>query len=262
MSQKSVTSLVERIEGTIPQLSFTAYYDAEDPMLLASMRMYRGRPFIYVLTIDADGQEEIIYVGQSVNQYARMMSHLVNYAFNKVYLFSCDESILNEVEAKTIKFLTPLYNRLHNPKSVQYQRVLNIDYCVAHDEDATLHYLRMWKSYCVCGLYGFGLPPVLFSLLNQEAHNHRRTVSEEMTDILEAVFADDIYSAVKGNRDIQKSNLLTAESYAMLHSRSVEQAKQYLRQDDRLVGQKIGRDWVVLEDHPWPKDRRERTTIN
>lgn len=262
MAKKSVTTLVERIERKIPQLSFTAYYDAEDPMLLASMRVYRDRPFIYVLSIDVDDREEIIYVGQSVNQYARMMNHLVNYAFNKVYLFACDESALNETEAKAIRMLTPLFNRLHNPKAVQYQRVLNIEYDVSHDREETVRYLKMWKEYCEVGLYGFALPPALYGILKQDAANHKRTVSDELMDILEAVFADEIHSAVEQKRGVQKCNLITAETYAERHDRSVEQAKQYLHQNDRLVGRKIGRDWVVIEDTPWPQDRRERATIH
>lgn len=261
MAKKSVTTLVERIEGKIPQLSFTAYYDAEDPMLLASMRVYRDRPFIYFLSIDVDDREEIIYVGQSVNQYARMMNHLVNFAFSKVYLFACDESASNETEAKAIKFLTPLFNRLHNPKAVQFQRVLNIEYDVAHNREETVRYLRMWKDYCEVGLYGFALPPVVYGILKQDAANHKRTVSDELVDILEAVYAEELHPAVAEKRKIRKSNLLTAENYAELHGRSVEQAKQYLHQNDRLVGRKIGRDWVVIEDTPWPQDRRERATI-
>lgn len=260
MAKKSVTSLVERIERKIPQLSFTAYYDAEDPMLLASMRMYRDRPFVYVLAIDVGDREEVIYVGQSVSQYARMIQHLLNYGFSKVYLFSCDGAVLNEAEAKAIRMLSPLFNRRHNPKAVQYQRVLNIEYDVPHDRESILHYLSRWKEYCDFGLYGFALPPVLFSMLKREASNHKRTVSEEMVDILEALFADEIHTALEEKIELPKSNLLTAENYAAQHSRSVEQAKQYLHQDDRLTAQKIGRDWVVIEDLPWPLDRRERMT--
>ena len=260
MGKRSVTSLVERIERKVPQLSFTAYYAADDPMLLTSMRMYRDRPFVYVLAIDTDDREEVIYVGQSVSQYARMMQHLLNYGFNKVYLFSCDGAALNEAEAKTIRLLSPLFNRRHNPKAIQYQRVLNIEYDVAHNRESILRYLSRWKEYCDFGLYGFALPPVLFSMLKREAINHKRTVSEEMVDILEALFADEIHAELEEKRVIPKSNLLTAENYAAQHSRSVEQVKQYLHQDDRLVARKIGRDWVVVEDLPWPRDRRERMT--
>lgn len=260
MAKRSVTSLVERIERKVPQLSFTAYYAAEDPMLLASMRMYRDRPFVYALTIDVDDREEVIYVGQSVSQYARMMQHLVNYEFSKVYLFGCDEAVLSEAEAKVIKMLCPLFNRHHNPKTLQYQRVLNIEYDVPHDRESILCYLSRLKEYCDLGLYGFALPPVLFSMLKREAINHKRTVSEEMVGIFEAFFTDEIHAALEEEREIPKSNLLTAENYASQHSRSVEQAKQYLHQDDRLAGQKIGRDWVVVEDFPWPQDRRERMT--
>ena len=50
--RKNITTLAEQLETAVPKLSFTAYYDADDPMLNASMRLYKKRAFVYVLAID------------------------------------------------------------------------------------------------------------------------------------------------------------------------------------------------------------------
>ena len=257
---QNVSALADRIESGIPQLSFTAYYEAEDPMLLASMRSYRNRAFVYVLAVDVQGKEEYIYVGKTMNQYSRLLQHMENYFFDRVYLFTCEEDILESCEAKTIKLLMPLYNRHHNPNAFRYQRVLNLNYDAVKDAETTLGYLDMWRAYNNSVLYGFALPPVLYSILKCEADAHGRSVSSELTDILEALFAEGINSAVMGDA-VRKTNLVTTATYAAIHGRSQEQIKQYLHQNGRMVGEKIGRDWVILEDEAYPEDRRERGVI-
>lgn len=259
--RKTKLVLAERIEQEIPQLSFVACYEADDERLLANMRMYRNRAFVYLLAIDVGDREEVVYVGQSMFQYGRMMQHMAKYFFSRVYLFACEESELKKCEAQTIRMLMPLFNRHHNPNACQYQRVLNIDYDDVQDEETMFGYFQSMKEYRNWGLYGFALPPVLYSLLKADAVQHNRTVSEEMLDMLEAVYADDIYTALESGMETQRTNLRTTSSYGELHSRSEEQIKQYLHQDGRLVGEKVGRDWILIEDAVFPKDRRERTTM-
>ena len=58
--RKNITTLAEQIEVCVPKLSFTAYYDADDPKLNASMRLYKKRAFVYVLAIDFHESEEYI----------------------------------------------------------------------------------------------------------------------------------------------------------------------------------------------------------
>lgn len=257
--RKNITTLVERVEVSVPKLSFTAYYDAEDPMLNASMRLYRKRAFVYVLAIDFHESEEYIYAGKSAFQYARMLQHIVNFSFSRVYLFECEETALEECEEAVIKLLKPLFNRQHNPESLRYQRVLHIDYDVPKDRETTLRYLEQWHEYCTLGMYGFALPPVLFALLKKDAAAHSRTVGQEMTEILEALYAEEI--SASAGIEVQMTNLLTTIGFGSIHGRSQEQIKQYLHQNNRLAGQKIGNVWLIPDDEAFPEDRRERATM-
>lgn len=259
---KKVTTLVERMERNIPQLSFTASYEANDAMLLASMRAYKNRAFVYVLMVDCEDREECIYVGRSMYQYGRMLQHLENFYFTRVYLFECDEMNLDEAEVNAIRMLEPLFNRRHNPKAFRYQRVLDLDYDGVYDEETTLHYLNSWKQYCTCGMYGFALPPILYTLLKETASIRNRTVSSELTELFEALFAGEIAGYIDAGVEYPMTNLATTNAFGCLHEKSCEQVKQYLHQEDRLVGQKIGRDWITIDDEAWPEDRREKGTAH
>lgn len=51
-------------------------------------------------------------------------------------------------------------------------------------------------------------------------------------------------------------NMITAATYAKLHGRSVEQIKVLCRRE-RIAGAiKLGRDWLVPADSPYPVDKR------
>ena len=258
--RKNVTTLVEQLEKSVPKLSFTAYYESDDPMLNASMRSYKKRAFVYVLAFDFNDQEEYIYVGQSVFQYARMLQHIVNFTFNRVYLFECDAADLDECEAAVIRLLKPLFNRQHNPEAIRYHRILNIEYDVPQTEEITLRYLKQWEEYRSLGLYGFAIPPILFALFKKDTIAHGRTVSQEMTALLEALYAEEISDSA--DIEIQMTNLVTTGGFGAIHGKSQEQIKQYLHQDNRLAGQKIGNTWLIPDDELFPDDRREKATMS
>ena len=257
--RKNITTLAEQLETAVPKLSFTAYYDADDPMLNASMRLYKKRAFVYVLAIDFHESEEYIYAGKSAFQYARMLQHIVNFSFSRVYLFECEETALEECEEAVIKLLRPIFNRQHNPNAIRYQRVLHIDYDVVQDKETTLQYLEKWHAYCEPGLYGFAIPPVLYSILKNDAAAHNHTVGQELTHLLEAVYADELCDTSVG--EMQMTNLVTTIAYGSIHGKSQEQIKQYLHQKNRLAGQKIGNVWLIPDDEAFPEDRRERATM-
>ena len=128
MKSQAVTSLVEMIGQSIPELVFTAHYEADSPLLKASMRLYKKRSFVYVLAVEHNGKEQYIYVGKSAFQYSRMLQHIPSFAFDRVYLFECRSDQLANCEKAAIHLLKPLFNRLHNPAAMQYRRVLGIEY--------------------------------------------------------------------------------------------------------------------------------------
>ena len=257
---KQVTQLTEQIIHAAPELQFVAVYNADDPQLQASMKMYEKRSFVYVLMIQLEQREECIYVGQSQFQYARLLQHKAKFYFDKVYLYETDNTSLKKCEAAVIRLLKPLFNQQHNPMYARYNRVLNLDQTDPHDREKVLNYFALWDRYCKTGLYGFALPPQIYSVLEREAKTHNATVSEELTSILEAFFAEEIADELQMKSEIRKTNLITTIEYGDLHGKSHEQIKQYLQQDGRLAGQKIGRDWVVIDSENFPEDKRKRST--
>ena len=99
---------------------------------------------------------------------------------------------------------------------------------------------------------------ITFSNLKQG----KATVSEELTSILEALFAEDIPAELEERTsEGGRTNLVTTMEYAMIHGKSQEQIKQYLHQSGRLTGRKFGRDWVIVDDEKLPQDRRKREVL-
>ena len=130
-------------------------------------------------------------------------------------------------------------------------------------EAVALRYLELWDDYCATGLYGFALPPAIYRLIKAEATDHKATVSEELTSILEALFAEDIPAELEERTPEEgRTNLVTTMEYAMIHGKSQEQIKQYLHQSGRLTGRKFGRDWVIVDDEKLPQDRRKREVLS
>lgn len=62
-----------------------------------------------------DGSE-IVYVGQSLNVYARIAAHK-DKKFEKVFVIKCDAENLLKIESQYIKLFTPKYNNQLNPHS-------------------------------------------------------------------------------------------------------------------------------------------------
>ena len=258
---KSVTTLAERIRDVAPELQFVATYRADDPQLLASIQLYDKRAFVYVLAIQLPEREAYIYVGQSCAQYERIQQQKANLAFDKVYLFECAAAALRRSEAAVIRLLKPLFNKQNNPMFTRYERVLQINFSALHCRENVINYLRLWDEYCRAGLYGFALPPAVYRALKREANAHKLTVSEELLLILESMFADEIaQEACILTPEKDTTNLVTTVEYGDLHGKSQEQIKQYLHQENRLIGKKFGRDWLILDHESYPDDRRKRTT--
>lgn len=78
------------------------------------IRSYRGktkvadlaRPSIYLLFED----DEVVYVGQSINPYERLVQHLRSKRFTHIRIMSCNQRRLRYWEEKLIKAYRPFYN--------------------------------------------------------------------------------------------------------------------------------------------------------
>lgn len=80
-----------------------------------------------------------------------------------------------------------------------------------------------------------------------------------VTDSLQLVIEDispfvPIFESVKTTVPIE--SVLTASEYAEKHNKSVEQIKVFCRNGRIWGAKKIGRDWVIPEDAPYPTDTR------
>lgn len=256
---KTVTKITEIISQVAPELQFAAVYNSDDPQLAGSTKLYQNRCFVYVLTLQVKGKEACIYVGETRLQYARFLQHKANFAFDRIYLYECDEGVLRMCEAAVIRRLTPLFNKSNNPLHSRFNRVLGVDNIKSNDREAVIRCLESWYEYCDTGLYGFALPPVIYGLLKADALAHKSTVSEELTALLEACYTENIAAELRETAsDNSRSNLLTTREYSELHGKSTEQIKQYLHQEGRLTGKRFGRDWVIIDDEKFPEDRRKK----
>jgi hypothetical protein len=78
------------------------------------VRSYRGkvkvadlaRPSIYLLFED----DKVVYVGQSINPYERLVQHLRSKRFTHIRIMSCNQRRLRYWEDKLIKAYRPFYN--------------------------------------------------------------------------------------------------------------------------------------------------------
>lgn len=80
-----------------------------------------------------------------------------------------------------------------------------------------------------------------------------------VTDSLQLVIEDitpflAVFEQVKTTVPIEE--VLTANEYAEKHKKSVEQIKVFCRNGRIWGAQKIGRDWVIPKDAPYPADSR------
>ena len=260
---KTVTKISEIITQVAPELQFVAAYNADDPQLAGSIKLYQNRCFIYVLTIQFEDTEACIYVGETRFQYGRFLQHKTNLIFDRIYLYECEEGTLRMCETAVIRSLTPLFNKSNNPMYFRFNRILGLDNLRTNNRDEVIRCLQMWSEYCDVGLYGFALPPVIYRILKAEARSHKVTISEELTMLLEACYAENISKELQfKTRDLERTNLVTTIEYGEIHGKSQEQIKQYLHQEGRLAGKKIGGAWVIINDEKFPQDRRKKGTTS
>lgn len=259
---KTVTQISKIVTQVAPKLRFVAVYNAKDPQLSGSMQLYQKRCFVYLLSVQLEDKEVCIYAGETRYQYARFLQHKNNFAFDRLYLYECDEEALQLCEIAVIRRFQPLFNRQNNPMYIRYNRILNIDYETSHDRESIVNYLEQWENYYNLGVYGFALPPAIYRVLRREAEGHNITISEELTSVLEALFIDEVALEAKvKTTETGKTNLIKTRAYADKHRKSVEQVKQYLHQGDRLSGTKVGRDWIIIDDEQFPVDRRKKGNL-
>lgn len=248
-----------RVTAVAPHLKFIAFYDTDETRINACMLGYRGRAFVYVLTTDCNGTETYLYVGKSQAQYERFLGHLRRFAFDHIYLFECEPEYLAESESAVIKELTPLFNRQHNPLAERNKQILGIDNTTPMDATITQRYLQLQEQYAPVGIYGFSLPPAVFSVLQQKANEAKCNCSEMLQRILETAFPSEITDALYSQQDIiDLTNLVTSKVYADLHDHSREQVKLYCNQKRIYGSLRVGRDWVLVKDAAYPMDRRRK----
>lgn len=253
---QSVT--IARIMSAAPTLRYIAFYHADEDRLNACMNGYARRSFVYILSADHGGTEYFLYVGKSKVQYARVLQHMKNYAFDHIYLFECAPEELAENERAVIGELKPLFNRNANPLFRQYKTLLGIDYNARQDAEAIHKYLSAYERYNTRGLFGFTLPRPVFTILSRQAAVSGCTCSELLQQLLEQSYAQELAAVLYQETEDASTNLISAECYGDQHGKSKEQIKQHLRRS-RLPGAlKVGRDWVLPQDTKFPDDLRRK----
>lgn len=220
------------------------------------MRTYGDRSFVYIFSSCYEDQEYFLYAGKSKAQYATILTHSKQYAFDYLYLFECAPEYLAESEKAVIRELAPIFNRRDNPEADRMGVLLNIDYDAVQSMETIERYLRRYANYKKQGLFGFALPVVMYTALEEEAAREGCTCGELVCAILEQKFLEPGHMDLDHVRDIE-TNLLNTEGYGNLHSRSQEQVKQYLHQKGRMPGtMKFGRDCLIPCDTKFPEDLR------
>lgn len=246
----------QRILSVAPHLKYIAFYHRSEERLNACMREYGDRSFVYIFSSRYMDQEYFLYVGKSKTQYTRCLAHSKKYAYDHIYLFECEPEWLTESEKAVIRELTPIFNRNDNPSAVRIRQLLDIDYDTVHNRKAIERYLSRYSNYKKKGLFGFALPIVLYTALEEKAQQESCSCGELVHNILEQAMLK------QGKMDLDyvkdfKTNLVTTKSYGDSHDRSQEQVKQYLHQKERMPGAvKIGRDWIIPYDMKFPEDMR------
>lgn len=80
-----------------------------------------ARPSVYILYRD----EEVVYVGQSINPYQRMAQHLRDKEFTHIRILICRKCRMNFWEQKLIQAYNPMYNVTHNKKKSTKLRLVS-----------------------------------------------------------------------------------------------------------------------------------------
>ena len=249
----------KRILEVAPKLKFVAFYHHSEERLNACMRDYGGRSFVYIFSSCYLDQEYFLYVGKSKAQYSRCLSHSKKYEYDHIYLFECDQEWLAESEKAVIRELTPIFNRSDNPDAARIRQLLGINYNTVHSREVIQRYLQRYYNYKKMGLFGFALPVVLYTALEDKAIQTGCSCGELVCSILEQTILKDGKINLDNVSNI-KTNLVTTKSYGNSHSCSQEQVKQYLQQQDRMPGTaKIGKTWVIPYDIKFPEAFRAKS---
>lgn len=251
---------IARVSAAAPQLKFVAFYHTDEDRIKACMNGYKHRSFVYILSVDHEDSEVYLYAGKSKSQYSRFISHLRKFAFDHIYLFECLPEQLAEAESAVICELCPILNRHHNPQAEHNRQFLGINYDAIQNKETIQRYLERRDRYLPVGLYGFALPPAVYSVLEQKATEKGCSGSELVQQILEQHYANEIAVHLNSAYDAtSQTNLITSKAYGRAHGKSREQVKQYLIQKNRVLGAtKIGRDWILASDAKFPTDHRKK----
>ena len=246
----------KRVLEVAPKLKFVAFYHRSEDRLNACMHDYGNRSFVYIFSSCYMDQEYFLYVGKSKAQYSRCLSHSKKYEYDHIYLFECDPEWLAESEKAVIRELTPIFNRNDNPDATRIRQLLEINYDTVQSTETITHYLRRYSNYTRTGLFGFALPIVLYTALEEKAAQIGCSCGDLVYGILEQTMLKQGKMDLDNVRDI-KTNLVTTKSYGNSHAVSQEQVKQYLRQQERIPGTvKVGGTWIIPYDLPFPEDLR------
>lgn len=85
--------------------------------------------------------------------------------------------------------------------------------------------------------------------------NNLAYVTDSLQLVIEDVFPFvSVFEQVKATVPVE--DVLTAAEYAEKHNKSVEQVKVFCRSGRIWGAKKIGRDWVIPKDAPYPADAR------
>lgn len=247
-----------------PHIKFVAAYPATDPNLSTFMKYYDNCTFIYCLTVNTDDKQIIIYIGQSSNQYARTLSHRKKYDYDNIYLFSVPRNEKNEIEEEAIKHFKPLYNRQSN--HTISEKITSVG--VHHDEYKTkqqiLNDIKRWKESYQIISKTFHLPAKYVAIIRYVARSKALDENDFIAQILDNMFPSEIFQKALDSEIIdtdENSNLVTTAEYGRINHKSVEQIKVFCRNGRIKNAKKIGRDWMIPVDSPYPEDRRNSKTV-
>ena len=148
----------------------------------------------------------------------------------------------------------------HNPLAKRYKTILDLDYALLTKEGKLERDLELYDQYSKGSLFGFNLNPAIFNVIKKKADENKCTCSEMLQTILEGLYPEEISNELKSDSEFLHTNLVTTNEYAEIHGTIRESIKQFLNANpDRIPGAlKLGRDWILPADSPYPSDKRKK----
>lgn len=255
----TTNSLLAKVRLIAPEASFHAKYYAGDSDLITLLKEYEHKSFVYFLVSHYNGQKYIIYIGRSSDQSNRIILHNANYEYDELYLFSVPVSKQGGVERTLIAAFEPIYNIEHNRTLADELKSIGVEYGKFKSREQINSDIQLCLNNHQIDIVTYMLPKKYIVALDSLAKEQGCNTNKVLSDILnEALPGEIVMESVHSVDKTLPSEMVSAQEYADIHGKSVEQVKVLCRSGRLPHAYKKGRDWLVPRTETYPSDRRRK----